>query len=724
MNIFTKKFLLVPLMICSFSLSGFGQLLVSNTMTPQQWVQNVLIGQGVQVSNVTYTGVNGAAGTFSGNTNIGLASGVILTSGDITNAPGPNNATGQGTDNTGGGDPDLAAVANGTINDACILQFDFIPESDTIKFRYVFGSEEYHEYANSNYNDVFGFFLSGPGITGPFTNSAINIALLPNSNIPVSINNINNGTMNTGPCLNCTYLINNPSGSLTIQYDAFTVILTAKHAVIPCMTYHIKLAISDVGDGVLDSGVFLEENSFSSTSLTVNLNYVSPSNPSLIAPMAIEGCRKAVVTFTLPFARPDSVFVHLDSIYGTATNGIDYNAIVDSVLILPYHISGQLIIDPIYDGIAEGTEYLNLKITTAICGGGDTVLTIPIQDYFNIDIGTNITNDTSVCEGQVPLWVNATGGMPPYSYYWTPIISLSSPTVSNPLATPSYTTMYHVQIVDSTRCSIARDSVLIEYNLNPLISFKPDIYQGCDSLTVTFSNNTTPADANFIWEFGDGTFDTTKDPVHVFHYDPTHPVYSVKLTATTAAGCEKHYSIANLIKVFQNPEASFTPTPDSTSLDEPTITFTNESSGATGTYYWFFGDSANTTSSDINPVFTYTTDGYYTVWLYVITQDGCKDSLSHKVLVIKEIIYDLTIPNVITPNSDGKNDKFVIENLENYMVNVLSVYDRWGKKVFEQSPYLNEWDGDNLAEGTYYVVLRYKKKTEEFKYDGVVNILK
>ncbi|MHC1708110.1 MAG: choice-of-anchor L domain-containing protein [Bacteroidales bacterium] len=722
MNSSTRKLFFISLLLCTLSLSSFGQLLVSNALTPQQWVQDVLVGQGVQVFNVTFNGADSSAGTFSGNTNIGLVSGVILTSGSINNAPGPNDLTGATKDNTGGGDADLDAIANGIINDACILEFDFIPESDTIKFRYVFGSEEYHEFAPSNYNDVFGFFLSGPGIVGPFTNNAVNIALLPNSNTPVSINNINNGNFNTGPCVNCTYLINNPTNSPTIQYDAFTVILTAKHAVIPCSTYHIKLALSDVTDNVLDSGVFLEENSFTSTSLTVNLNYISPSNPQLQAPMAIEGCRKAVVTFTLPFARPDSVYVKIDSIYGTATNGVDYNTIIDSVLIQPYHISGQMIIDPIYDGIAEGTEYLHLKITTAVCGGGDTTLIIPIQDYFKIE--TNHSADTSVCEGQVPLWVTATGGMPPYTVQWTPIGTLDNPVISTPIATPGYTTWYYVEVKDSTRCSIARDSVLVQYNLNPLISFKPTPYQGCDSLTVQFTNNTTPGNASFIWEFGDGTFDVAKDPVHVFHYDPAHPTYSVKLTATTDAGCEKHYSIANLIKVFQKPIAAFTPLPDSTSLDEPLITFNNESSGAPGNYLWLFGDSSGNFSSDINPSFAYVQDGYYTVWLYIQTTDGCKDSISHKVLVIKEIIYDLTIPNVITPNGDGKNDKFVIQNLENYMINVLSIYDRWGKKVFEQSPYLNEWDGEGVAEGTYYVVLRYKKKKEEFKYDGVLNILK
>lgn len=710
--------------IILFSLQGFSQLLVSNTLTPQQWVENVLIGQGIQVSNVLYTGATDypAGGTFVGNTNIGLQSGVILTSGSINNAVGPNANTGITTDNNGGSDPDLVAVANGTVYDACVLQFDFVPESDTVKFRYVFASDEYHEFANSSYNDVFGFFLSGPGITGPFTNNAINIALLPLSATPVSINNINNGNANAGPCNNCQYLINNPAGSLTIEYDAFTVVLTARHFVIPCSTYHIKLAIGDVGDNSLDSGVFLEENSFTSTSLSVNINYVSPSNPQLKAPMAIEGCRKAVLTFTMPFARPDSLWIHIDSVFGTAINGIDYNLIIDSVLVLPYHISSQLIIDPIYDGVSEGTEYIHIKIKTSVCGQGDTTLIIPIVDYINIDI--DHVGDTSVCEGHVPLWVTAGGGMPPYLVQWTPITTLDNPYISTPVASPNQTTWYYVEVKDSTRCSIARDSVLVEYYLNPVISFKPTPYSGCDPLEVSFLNNTAPDIDTYFWEFGDGATSADKDPVHTFIYDPNIPAYSVKLTATSIAGCQRNYTIPNLITVFPMPEAAFTPLPDSTSLDEPLIVFSNESSANAIEYYWMFGDSAISTSNLPNPEFTYTQDGVYTVWLHVKTDRGCKDSISHKVLIIKEIEYDLTIPNVITPNNDGKNDKFVITNLENYMVNILSVYNRWGKKVFEQSPYLNEWDGGSLASGTYYIVLRYKKKKEEFKYDGTLNILR
>ena len=68
-----------------------------------------------------------------------------------------------------------------SVNDIAKLEFDFVPTSDTITFRYVFGSQEYFAYENTQYNDVFGFFLSGPGIAGPYANGAINLAIVPNS---------------------------------------------------------------------------------------------------------------------------------------------------------------------------------------------------------------------------------------------------------------------------------------------------------------------------------------------------------------------------------------------------------------------------------------------------------------------------------------------------------------------------------------------------------------
>jgi gliding motility-associated-like protein len=743
------KFLFSAIVFFFGLISAQAQLVVSSAMTPQQWVQDVLIGAGIQSSNVTYTGGATAGGTFGGTSNIGLNSGVILTSGNISWAPGPNAGCGSGTGLNLPGDPDLSLACGKVTHDACILEFDFIPESDTVKFRYVFSSEEYNEYVSNpvTFNDVFGFFISGPGITGPYSNNSMNIALVPNTMTPVAIASINNGysqcgNPSGGPCTNCIYYVDN-TGGVTVAYDGFTAVLTAWAVVVPCNTYHIKLAISDASDGILDSGVFLEEGSFSSTSVGISTTYISSSNPNLTAPMAIEGCRKAVMKFTLPYARTDSTWIKLTTITGNAISGVDYtlsgpgfNYATTEVLIKPYHLSGYIEIDPIYDGVAEGTEFVVIGIRKTICDTIDTLISIPIVDYSKIEV--NVTNDTAICEGQKQLNVSGGGGMPPYTIQWSPIATLDNPTSPAPLASPTQTTTYYVQVKDSTRCSVAIDSVKVIYNKKPIVSYKPEPYAGCDSLTVVFRNNTTPkSKCTFLWDFGDGTTDTAQNPTHVFHYNAADPKYTINLLATTDAGCYDSYLISDLVTVHPLPEAEFYIAPsDSLVLEKATVTFMNESSATAMYYEWNFGDGMNTTSTDKEPTFTYLEPGYFKVFLKVITQFGCEDTISHMMKVIKESNFKPLIPNIITPNGDGKNDYFIIQNvadstqdpqpLTSIMLpqNQLLVYNRWGKKVYDQSPYINEWDGSNLPDGVYYFVFRYKKMDIAHQVDGTVTIMR
>ncbi|MGF1564553.1 MAG: choice-of-anchor L domain-containing protein, partial [Flavobacteriales bacterium] len=256
---FSIKLLTVCLVL--FSVRAEAQLAVTPSNNAVD-LANQIVGAGVTISNAQLNCGEDGSGIFSngGSTNIGIQDGILLTTGLAADAIGPNDDGDLGTSTFNGGDPDLQALIPQTINDACVLNFDFIAESNVLSVQYVFGSEEYHEFANSSFNDVFAFFVSGPNPAGGnYVNQ--NVALLPNSNIPVSINNVNNGSSNTGPCTNCEYLVNN-IGGLTIQYDAFTVVLTASVEIIPGETYAFKFAIADAGDRILDSGVFIKGSSF------------------------------------------------------------------------------------------------------------------------------------------------------------------------------------------------------------------------------------------------------------------------------------------------------------------------------------------------------------------------------------------------------------------------------------------------------------------------------
>ncbi len=237
-------------------------------------VQNYLLGSGVTVTNVTYIGKPGSVGAFNTGatpTNLGLSSGLVLSNGQTNGIPPIGSAASNLADhnNAGTSDPMLENLVPPSTNifDASVLEFDFVPFADTMKFRYVFASEEYPDYVSAMYADVFGFFVTGPNPAGG-NYSNYNIALIPGTSQPITIANVNNGPGNSGPCMNCSYYIGNTGGG-TIVYNGFTTVLTAWCLVSPCASYHLKLAIGDAGDGWWDSSVFLEANSFSTNNIEV-----------------------------------------------------------------------------------------------------------------------------------------------------------------------------------------------------------------------------------------------------------------------------------------------------------------------------------------------------------------------------------------------------------------------------------------------------------------------
>ncbi len=242
-------------------------------LTPADLV-NTLVGPGVTITNIQYSGANTAAGKFSGGTGIiGFANGIMLSTGCISNvipAGGMNNSDSITCDNQQPGDPDLDALIPGyTTFDRCVLEFDFQCQNlQVISFEYVFSSDEYNEWANTAYNDVFGFFVNG-----------VNVALLPDNVTPVSINNVNCGNPVGDPTPhNCNFFISNscqgPPGSpdlgfpctppLQTEMDGMTVVLNVFATVSPGVN-HIKLAIADAGDNVWDSNVFIRTQSFTCT---------------------------------------------------------------------------------------------------------------------------------------------------------------------------------------------------------------------------------------------------------------------------------------------------------------------------------------------------------------------------------------------------------------------------------------------------------------------------
>ena len=251
-----KLKLLFLLLICTFLEKIFCQIDVNNTApfnNPIILIDSILLGGGVVSSNHSFQGDPTQIGYFNAiNTNLNMDSGVVLSTGNII-ALDPNFNGIITSPINSVSDPDLLNVANSVpgligqafsvsgIFDVALLEFDFVPNSDTLVFDYIFGSNEYLQWVNSEYNDVFGFFISGPGITGPysspigFPNGSINIATVPNSSppLPITISSINN-------ILNSNYYINNTNVFQTLLCNGFTQKFQAK-AIVPVSYTHLTL---------------------------------------------------------------------------------------------------------------------------------------------------------------------------------------------------------------------------------------------------------------------------------------------------------------------------------------------------------------------------------------------------------------------------------------------------------------------------------------------------
>jgi len=261
-------------------LTSLAQIRVDTSFSAEGLVKQILIGNGVLVGPVSYKGPPHALAHFSDpGVNVHLEEGIILTTGNAFFVKGPNRVPDRGWASGTAGDPDLDRISAGKTHDAAILEFDFVTSSEYLSFNFTFGSEEYLEYVNSKYNDVFGFFIDGPGL------DHVNLAVLPKTGEPITVNNINhkknrkfyhdNGFQNTShpyiwdnrkkkPVRNKRYGKTAKRSPYDVQFDGFTQVLEARCTVVPNEVYHIKLAIADVSDYILDSGVFLEAGSFRS----------------------------------------------------------------------------------------------------------------------------------------------------------------------------------------------------------------------------------------------------------------------------------------------------------------------------------------------------------------------------------------------------------------------------------------------------------------------------
>jgi len=550
---------------------------INDNITEQDIIDAVSSPQTV-VSNIIINCPQGAYGTFQAgdNSDLGLERGIILTSGSATQVG--NIATDNASiGNSAPGDSDLDYFStSGTLsNDACVIEMDVFAATDELTFEYVFGSEEYPEFVNSNFNDIFAFLISGPGIAGdPNINNQLNIATLPDgNNTLVTINSVNFES-------NWQYYRDNQAGE-SIVYDGLTSdyfgekkSLTASATVDPCNTYHLKLAIADRTDFILDSGVFVSDIKGGTPQLSVNF--------SSGIDYLIEGCSGTDDELLVSLNNPqDEISKYGVSISGTATNGVDYILnMPDTVILEPGETLLNFPLIPLVDNLMEGTETIIISLSNNFgCGTINFAeITIELEDEPQVEI--NLGQDTAFVCANNGITLEVSGAT---TYFWTPVSIIDPPTSASPFVTPTANTW--VNVVGQVGPCTDTDSIYLNI-IDPEISIMPllgtNICEG-DVISLQAINNVN--DQGLVWDPGTNL----PDPNATIISDMP-PVTTTYTATVELEGCQESASITVNVDEFDFPD--FTAL-DTTLCQSFTFDLASPIPGTTTTYQWLPNENMN-----------------------------------------------------------------------------------------------------------------------------------
>lgn len=570
--------------LVAVSNSAFAQLNIVTGQTAQDYAE-FIAGAGVTVSNASITGSPDAVASFTTGgtaTGLGMTSGVIISSGNAADAggaePGIDASTGHGLP----GNAWLEAQSGVPSNDAVILEFDFVPNADFAQFKFIFGSEEYPGFVCEDFNDLFAITIEGVSTPLPLTN----IALIPGTATPVSINSVNDQG-----CGDPTYYVNN-AGSNFIEYGGVTQLITAETQVICGETYTLAFMIADGFDGIYDSGCFIEENSLTTGNVTIQATSLGGDTA------AIEGCADLEIQLVLngnPPAQdlPVNVWIGGGS---TATWGIDYSPITelnqeDSTVIIPAgQTSVTFNISPIADPNIEGTETIDLVAITSTCGTIDTFeLYITEVDPLSV----NTSNDTTICTGNAITWAQGVGGGGGYTYTWNN--GMGSNDTIFPM--PTETTFYTVSVSDLCNSTAVEDSVLVIIDDGPDVDAGNDV-SVCIGGSIVLNGSTTSVGSDFLWSpAADLDDETLANPVSTPLADTEYI-----LTVTRSDGCFNSDTMN--LTLTPPPTADFD-LPTVGCLGEPLVVEYTGNANASAQFNWDFAGGTVTTGSGGGPIGVY-----------------------------------------------------------------------------------------------------------------------
>src|SRR5690606_21572084 len=511
------------------------QITTTSGLTANDYVE-MIIGQGIEYSNAQILGTSTQIATYTGGASAGMQptmnSGIVMGTGPVNNPTtlhGPASKQLSTSMNTSGFQELNTLAGISTTRDGIGLQFNFIPLTDKLKINFQFGSEEYNEWVNTNYNDVFGFFISGPGI-GPLPGQ--NIALAPGG-VRVALNSINRGDdcpanpastappgticgIGSGNCAsNPMYYINNCTGVYNNAMDGFTVMLTAEATVIPCEEYTIRLLLADGSDTVYDSWVFLQESGFyaDGTIVEAEVTHIDPEMDFIY-----EGCSGSEVSFCIPKPLTTDYVVPITWSGGTATWGVDHLPLPSTITIPAGETCTTIPVVALNDGITEGIETIIGEYPKDTCNVGEIIIEINDSPLMTVefDIG-----DIEQCYDPdnefilAPVVMDNVGSDDNLIYVWNDGVSDFS-TDSSISVNPEVDTTYTVTVMDVCgQVGQASISIVIPDEITPVFS-----------LTDTYCLNASPdilpttSDNGLVGVWSPSVIDTSSFGVVTYTFTP------------------------------------------------------------------------------------------------------------------------------------------------------------------------------------------------------------
>jgi gliding motility-associated-like protein len=383
------------------------------------------------------------------------------------------------------------------------------------------------------------------------------------------------------------------------------------------------------------------------------------------------------------------------------------------------------------NGLGVGNNFIVNPVTTTVYtavatdANGCSSNSIPVIVNLNPPLAVFALSDQSICPGSTAsissLANGGDGG--PYTYSWDNGLGIGALQNVSPIVGTTYT----VTATDGCETPSASASVTITILPSPIVDLTPDTVDGCTPVEVVFSENGQPVGTQCFWDFGDGSAST--DCGSVTHVYTAPGCYDVTLDVISPDGCPGSITYPSLICVYAFPIADFSFGPQPTTVVEPTITFTNESSGAS-IYDWTFDPGVDPgTSTDVDPIidFPSTGPGTYNVCLTATTTFGCQATHCDQVVIDPEFL--VYTPNAFTPDGDGINDNFmpVISggDPEDFM---LFIFNRWGELIWRTDIMNKGWDGQKesqqgvVQEDVYVWKLMAKDVTKGDKHEWVGHV--